>query len=175
MIDTDKYEGHTPAPWTLREEYAYELFVYAGDVRLAKMDGNAPLHTNEHGNPEDVNAQLIADAPLLLAEVKRLRHLCDTLFIYAHNIETGQSTIEKSNGEPLSTIDFEKDMTWVNWVNQPKISNIKIGGISYLKITDDSIHSDGEGDYVLASECKAGHYVGEIGYEDCPDCGGDEE
>ena len=73
MIDTDKYEGHTPAPWTLSEEYAYELFIYAGDVRLAKMDGNAPLHTNEHGNPEDVNAQLMADAPLLLEEVWRLR------------------------------------------------------------------------------------------------------
>jgi len=73
MIDTDKYEGHTEGPWTLSEEYAYELFIYAGDVRLAKMDGNAPLHTNEHGNPEDVNAQLIADAPLLLEEVKRLR------------------------------------------------------------------------------------------------------
>ena len=52
MIDTDKYEGHTPAPWTLSEEYAYELFIYAGGVRLAKMDG---------------------DAPLLLAEVKRLQ------------------------------------------------------------------------------------------------------
>lgn len=108
----------------------------------------------------------------LITEVKRLRHLCDTLFIYAQNIETGQSTIEKSNGEPLSTIDFEKDMTWVN---QPKISNIKIGGISYLKIVDDSIHSDGEADYVLAIECKAGHLVGGIGYEDCPDCGGEEE
>jgi hypothetical protein len=75
MIDTDKYEGHTPAPWTLSEEYAYELFIYAGDVRLAKMDGNAPLYLDEHGNPEDLNAQLIADAPLLLAEVKRLREL----------------------------------------------------------------------------------------------------
>ena len=72
MIDTDKYAGYAPAPWTLSEECAYELFIYAGDVRLAKMDGNAPLHVNEHGNPEDVNAQLIADAPLLLAEVKRL-------------------------------------------------------------------------------------------------------
>ena len=73
MIDTDKYEGHTPGPWRVSEEYAYELFVYAGDVRLAKMDGNAPLYLDEHGNPEDLNAQLIADAPLLLEEVKRLR------------------------------------------------------------------------------------------------------
>ena len=117
-------------------------------------------------------AILVKHIPDLLAEVKRLRRLFNTLFTYAHSIETGQSTIEKSNGEPLSTIDFEKDMTWVNW---PKTSNIKIGGISYLKITDDSIHSDGEADYVLATECKAGHLVGEIGYEDCPDCGGEEE
>ena len=73
MIDTDKYEGHTPAPWTLSEEYAYELFIYAGDVRLAKMDGNAPLYLDEHGNPEDLNAQLIADAPLLLEAYKELR------------------------------------------------------------------------------------------------------
>ena len=79
MIDTDKYEGHTPAPWTLSEEYAYELFIYAGGVRLAKMDGNAPLYLDEHGNPEDLNAQLIADAPLLLAEVKRLRQENDEL------------------------------------------------------------------------------------------------
>jgi len=64
MIDTDKYEGHSPAPWTLSEEYAYELFVYAGDTRLAKMDGNMK---------NDANEQLIADAPLLLEEVKRLR------------------------------------------------------------------------------------------------------
>ena len=79
MIDTDKYEGHTPAPWSLSEDYAYGLFIYAGDVRLAKMNGNAPLHTNEHGNPEDVNAQLIADAPLLLDEVKRLREALITV------------------------------------------------------------------------------------------------
>jgi len=145
MIDTDKYED------------------------AKKMVEDAGLIDDNDGWL-DVHYRKIAH---LLAEVKRLRHLCDTLFIYAHNIETGQSTIEKSNGEPLSTIDFEKDMTW----NQPKItfSNIKIGGISYLKIVDDSIHSDGEADYVLATECNAGHLVGEIGYEDCPDCGGEQE
>jgi len=41
MIDTDKYEGHTPAPW----------------MNLGS----------------DANSLLIQDAPLLLAEVKRLR------------------------------------------------------------------------------------------------------
>jgi len=176
MIDTDKYHKAklTEGPWKYKREELegdgnypradFRAYIVAGQDRIAKMI----THTY-------YDAQLMADAPLLLAEVERLRHLCDTLFIYAHNIETGQSTIEKSNGEPLSTIDFEKDMTWVNWVNQPKISNIKIGGIPHLKIVDDSIHSDGEADYVLATECKAGHLVGEIGYEDCPNCGGEEE
>jgi len=175
MIDTDKYEGHKPAPWVwdisgvgqYESLRCNELEDYSDETkrRIASKVGAYDVPT----------AELIADAPLLLEAYKRLRHLCDTLFIYAHNIETGQSTIEKSNGEPLSTIDFEKDMTWVNGVNQPKISNIKIGGISYLKIVDDSIHSDGEADYVLATECNAGHLVGEIGYEDCPDCGGEQE
>ena len=41
MIDTDKYEGHTPAPW----------------MNLGS----------------DANSLLMQDAPLLLAEVKRLR------------------------------------------------------------------------------------------------------
>ena len=45
MIDTDKYEGHTPAPW----------------MNLGS----------------DANSLLIQDAPLLLAEVKRLRERLD--------------------------------------------------------------------------------------------------
>ena len=45
MIDTDKYEGHTPAPWIIDWS-----------------------HLN-------VDKELMQDAPLLLAEVKRLQKL----------------------------------------------------------------------------------------------------
>jgi len=66
MIDTDKYEGHTPAPWEadLDDEGKRWIDAYddEGDINLCRI-------TN--GNKAD--AQLIADAPLLLAEVKRLR------------------------------------------------------------------------------------------------------
>ena len=48
MIDTDKYEGHTPKHW--RRKYNF------GQMPFNKADEN-----------------LIYDAPLLLAEVKRLR------------------------------------------------------------------------------------------------------
>jgi hypothetical protein len=56
MIDTDKYEGHTEGPWT-----PYEMNAGGWTV------GNFPLRWKE------ADKQLIADAPLLLAEVKRLR------------------------------------------------------------------------------------------------------
>ena len=66
MIDTDKYEGHAPAPWEadLDDEGKRWIDAYddEGDINLCRI-------TN--GNKAD--AQLIADAPLLLAEVKRLR------------------------------------------------------------------------------------------------------
>jgi len=48
MIDTDKYEGHTP--------------VVAWRMALSAI-----------GNTNKADARLIADAPLLLEEVKRLR------------------------------------------------------------------------------------------------------
>ncbi len=50
MIDTEKYEGHTPAPW---EWGSYEHTQYEADPHPDKL--------------------LKKDAPLLLEEVKRLR------------------------------------------------------------------------------------------------------
>ena len=50
MIDTDKYEGHTPA-----EHWSFSLWGFSMPTGF------------------DADAQLIADAPLLLEEVKRLR------------------------------------------------------------------------------------------------------
>lgn len=71
MIDTDKYEGHTEGPWVAtqikRSEYPDEYIIESGDGML--MTGFVGL-----GN-DGVNAKLMADAPLLLAEVKRLRKL----------------------------------------------------------------------------------------------------
>ena len=56
MIDTDKYEGHTPAPW--------KWIIDDKDTYLSCFD-----------NDIKADEALIADAPLLLAEVKRLRLL----------------------------------------------------------------------------------------------------
>ena len=61
MIDTDKYEGHTPGPW----EAPHEILV-------SGLNHIGPL-SNGQEEVNEVDAKLIADAPLLLAEVKRLR------------------------------------------------------------------------------------------------------
>ena len=65
MIDTDKYTGHTEGPWCyyhsnqfIETEEGIHLFTNCGDI-------DDPAY--------DANSELVADAPLLLAEVKRLR------------------------------------------------------------------------------------------------------
>ena len=69
MIDTDKYEGHTEGPWIALNDNA---------VKTPKHDD--PMAFIERRNDDGyvvslskADAQLIADAPLLLEEFKRLR------------------------------------------------------------------------------------------------------
>tara|TARA_R100001015_G_C4559071_1_gene119292 strand:+ start:267 stop:560 length:294 start_codon:yes stop_codon:yes gene_type:complete len=66
MIDTDKYEGHTPAPWVMGE-YKGRPSIHAGDETFVRSiaRGLNPSQTADHA--------LLLDAPLLLEEVKRLR------------------------------------------------------------------------------------------------------
>ena len=72
MIDTDKYEGHTEGPWdTLVCSTTGKKLVIDGAEdsaweSIALIDG---VGENDVGWK---NMALIADAPLLLAEVKRL-------------------------------------------------------------------------------------------------------
>tara|TARA_R100000149_G_C5786654_1_gene80133 strand:+ start:191 stop:502 length:312 start_codon:yes stop_codon:yes gene_type:complete len=61
MIDTDKYEGHTEGPWSVSDEL--------GIIVIKHGQG---LH-DFVGMDNEANAQLMADAPLLLEEVKRWR------------------------------------------------------------------------------------------------------
>ena len=74
MINTDKYEGHTPAPWTV------DVHKVGQDTSAVVIESSMTTHSNDvlaevevENNYALIDAQLIADAPLLLAEVKRLR------------------------------------------------------------------------------------------------------
>jgi len=64
MIDTDKYEGHTRGPWNLTPE---------GHIVADDMTVVCNKHTKRIVETNHKDTQLIADAPLLLEEVKRLR------------------------------------------------------------------------------------------------------
>ena len=76
MIDTDKYENITPERWAVDEEDPFRV-VDVQDCTIARTDF---VNIEEEREWQLANAQLIADAPLLLAEVKRLREENDLLY-----------------------------------------------------------------------------------------------
>lgn len=68
-LDLTRYEGHTPGPWSV-----YDQGVDDGPEYGAHIQSADPMYdwvVQDITNRAD--ARLIADAPLLLAEVKRLR------------------------------------------------------------------------------------------------------
>ena len=77
QTDTDKYEGHTEGPWVIRTSKV------AGATRMMSFfirrytnteSGISKLICSMEGIHEhNADAELIADAPLLLEEVKRLQ------------------------------------------------------------------------------------------------------
>ena len=64
------FEGHTPGPWTVGHEGQHDL--HKDDIPInGKLGGlNAIAY-------EETDAKLIAAAPLLLAEVERLREMVE--------------------------------------------------------------------------------------------------
>jgi hypothetical protein len=70
MIDTDKYEGHAEG----KREIQHNAFIHIEE---------RGLYATIAGGFTTADVELIADAPLLLAEVKRLRGLLDEIDSFA--------------------------------------------------------------------------------------------
>ena len=91
MIDTDKYEGHLKGPWKIDRAH------YSGDVERIITESGRVLAVVEDAIAPDI--ALLADAPLLLQEVKRLREgisalvdkMTTTVHFYKIADETAQS------------------------------------------------------------------------------------
>jgi len=66
QLELNKYKGHTPGPW----EYYYDPYCDDWILKTSRY-----IHSGKgvRLKKDLVDAQLIADAPLLLEEVKRLR------------------------------------------------------------------------------------------------------
>ena len=92
MIDTDKYEGHTEGPWSGKAKNprihsigasgdGKMVGIWYGTEKVEREDPSedpyesirAVKPSGEWTDWARADATLIADAPLLLAEVKRLR------------------------------------------------------------------------------------------------------
>jgi len=80
MIDTDKYEGHTPAPWRW--------------VDSSTLEGENTVCELSQGIGEG-DAQLVADAPLLLEEVKRLKDEVEERITAHYILANGWSRAEQ--------------------------------------------------------------------------------
>ena len=69
MIDTDKYEGHTEGPWWINHKDGDgATSIWNGTIDEADMNHVADVDAH------DTDLRLIADAPLLLAEVKQFHN-----------------------------------------------------------------------------------------------------
>ena len=77
MIDTDKYEGHNDAPWRTAEGQPYDD--EGSHLDIVDANGVLVTETSYFTDNDHPNARLIADAPLLLEEVKRLREALITV------------------------------------------------------------------------------------------------
>ena len=77
-IDLTKYEGHTEGPWDLELWLHDEAYIYAPEIMTPEAEGTSICKMHElNQTPEQIlaNGSLMADAPLLLEEIKRLEKL----------------------------------------------------------------------------------------------------
>tara|TARA_R110000765_G_C18637136_1_gene573717 strand:+ start:336 stop:620 length:285 start_codon:yes stop_codon:yes gene_type:complete len=75
MIDTDKYEGHAEGEWTIEQnETGDECAINAQDYGTI-----AQTFYRESDKLFLATTRLIADAPLILEELKRLRYIVDSI------------------------------------------------------------------------------------------------
>ena len=99
MIDTDKYEGHTPAPWdslvcaTTGKKWIIDGPEDSAWKTIALVEG---IGENDVGW---INMWLMADAPLLLEEVKKLRKRNDWLEEVVALLQ--EEGLDLSEGYPL--------------------------------------------------------------------------
>ena len=81
MIDTDKYEGHTRGPWRYYDEEKHDCWVFEGEDIEAQARVAFFAFTPCEGIAylDDPDLNLMIDAPLLLAEVERLREAAEQI------------------------------------------------------------------------------------------------
>ena len=116
MIDTDKYEGHTPNGWYVDDamDVIHPTVIHSNETD--NIIAELVMANAEEWTEEDyANARLIADAPLLLEEVKRHRPpKVDGKYMAwsdSHPKHDRRTWIEQVM-EGITDVGY---WTWVNW------------------------------------------------------------
>lgn len=104
MIDTDKYENITPERWTVDEEDPCRV-VDAQECTIARTDF---VDIDEEREWQLANAQLIADAPLLLEQIKKMQE--DALKVASDWFDSDENEwrrLEQALRLPLTPLSWE--------------------------------------------------------------------
>jgi len=101
-MNTDDYEGHTPGPWSVGHEGQHDL--PKGDIPINwKLGGLIVIAYDK------ADARLIAAAPELLAEVKRLREALITV----QRLLTWDEKDREMDGDPVTLEALVEQVEWV--------------------------------------------------------------
>ena len=126
MIDTDKYEGHTPKPWGIKNAPHNVTHLYGGnDTKICSIQTPDGMFAKTKGELKlssecNTNARLIQDAPYILqaliderAEVKRLREELKHL----NDIKDGINMALKPEDAPFNImIEIESILHKNRWI-----------------------------------------------------------
>jgi|TARA_R100000479_G_scaffold175385_1_gene126296 hypothetical protein len=109
MIDTDKYEGHTPAPWDwdgtiLTNHEAIHWDYGTKGVDIVDICGTMSM-------TQEPDLQLVADAPLLLEQIKKMQEdtlkvVSDWFDVYGGD-ENEWRKLEQALRLPLTPLSWE--------------------------------------------------------------------
>ena len=91
MINTDKYEGHADGPWKI-ESYNQSQAFTGINFNMTHTEQTHLAMKNGREKEREATANLIADAPLLLAEVKQLREQNKLMVDYFRYMRDGGFT-----------------------------------------------------------------------------------
>jgi len=116
MIETDKYEGHIAGPWVYEEESPHGVGAWEADVLIPAPYNDTKEYPN--GRPcrvlssayylyhlDRADLKLIADAPIILEELKRAYQL---IVDAAWQLHWNVGTIAAS--DPMSSKEWDENI-----------------------------------------------------------------
>jgi hypothetical protein len=91
-MNTEQFEGHTPGPWEVKLCWTDAYMVVDSHEVICSLTGNKDSENRKEW------AELIAAAPDLLAEVKRLRKTIERAVRHLHPEDFNVASASESNG-----------------------------------------------------------------------------